>query len=51
MPDDLGAAVEQRSQQMRPDETCGTGDERLHAKTCLIRSGSRHGLPAGSSAA
>ena len=33
---------------MRPDEARDAGDERLHAKTSRTRSGSRHGLPDGS---
>ena len=49
--DDRRALVEQRRRQVRPDEARGARDERLHAKTSRTRSGSRHGLPDGSTAA
>src|SRR5262249_48246582 len=49
--DDGRAAVEEGAREMRPDEPCRAGDERLHANTSRTRSGSRHGRPDASSAA
>src|SRR6185503_20537913 len=48
---DARALVEQGSDEVRPDESCRSSDQRLHANTDRIRSGTRHGRPLAPTAA